>query len=137
MDDRKTAVGYARQSLGRPDGSAGSVRAQLAACRAEATRRDFRYEGAYVDEAASAYRSGFARPEFERMLTDVRHGNVDVVVVNYLSRLSRQDVGAVRCGPLRGPARSRFLGGWSAAVRIRGDRGAQGRSHDSAVGRGA
>ncbi|WP_409471045.1 recombinase family protein [Streptomyces sp. HC307] len=100
MDDRKVAVGYARQSLGRPDRSAGSVRAQLAACRAEAAARGYRYVGEYVDEAVSAYRAGSAPPEFERMLADVRLGCVDVVVVNYLSRLSRQDVGAVR--PLAG-----------------------------------
>ncbi|WP_327429950.1 recombinase family protein [Streptomyces sp. NBC_01236] len=96
MDDRKTAVGYARQSLGRPDKSAGSVRAQLAACRAEAIARGYRYEGEYVDEAVSAYRPGSVRPEFERLLADVRHGSAEVVIVNYLSRLSRQDVGAVR-----------------------------------------
>ncbi len=49
-----------------------------------------------MDEATSAYRSGSARPGFERMLNDVRHGHVDVIVVNYLSRLSRQDVGTAR-----------------------------------------
>ncbi|WP_405645836.1 recombinase family protein [Streptomyces sp. NBC_00019] len=96
MEDRKTAVGYARQSLGRPDKSAGSVRAQLAACRAEAIARGYRYEGTYVDEAASAYRADSVRPEFERMLTDVRNGQADVVVVNYLSRLTRRDADAVR-----------------------------------------
>ncbi|NEC91686.1 recombinase family protein [Streptomyces sp. SID12501] len=96
MDDRKTAVGYARQSLGRPDKSAGSVRAQLTACRAEAIARGYRYEGAYVDEAVSAYRTDSVRPEFGRMLADVRNGRVDVVVVNYLSRLTRQDAEAAR-----------------------------------------
>ncbi|WP_328781727.1 recombinase family protein [Streptomyces canus] len=96
MGDRKTAVGYARQSLGRPDRSAGSVRAQLVACRAEAAARGYRYEGEYVDEAVSAYRPGSVRPDFERMLADIRRGRADVVVVNYLSRLSRQDVVAVR-----------------------------------------
>ncbi|WP_328872407.1 recombinase family protein [Streptomyces sp. NBC_00287] len=95
MNDRKVAVGYARQSLGRPDKSAGSVRAQLAASRAEAMARGYRYEREYVDEAVSAYRPGSVRPEFERVLADLRLGHADAVVVNYLSRLSRQDEGAV------------------------------------------
>ncbi|MEU9454646.1 recombinase family protein [Streptomyces sp. NPDC048277] len=78
MDDRKAAVGYARQSLGRPDRSAGSVRAQLAACRAEMVARGYRCEGEYVDEAVSACRRDSDRPEFERMPADVRRDGLTI-----------------------------------------------------------
>jgi DNA invertase Pin-like site-specific DNA recombinase len=96
MDDRKTAVGYARQSVGRPDTSGGSVRAQLVACHAEAIARGYRLHREYVDKATSACRPGSVRPEFESMLVDLRQGRADAVIVNYLSRLSRQDVSAAR-----------------------------------------
>ena len=58
---------------------------------ASGLRRGSGYEVAerYVDDDVSAY-SGQARPEYERMLDDLRAGAIDAVVVWHLDRLHRQ-----------------------------------------------
>ncbi|MBW8798979.1 MAG: recombinase family protein [Streptomyces sp.] len=87
---RQRAGGYIRQSQERQDKSEGSPRAQREACRAEATRRGYEYVGDYEDRDLSGYKIGVVRPEFERMLTDARSGRLDVIIVHYVSRFSRQ-----------------------------------------------
>jgi DNA invertase Pin-like site-specific DNA recombinase len=44
----------------------------------------------YVDNDVSAFKRGVVRPEFERMLDDLRSGQLDGVVVYNLDRLARQ-----------------------------------------------
>ncbi|WP_314222972.1 recombinase family protein [Streptomyces zaehneri] len=90
MNAKQRAGGYIRQSQERQDRSEGSPRAQREACRAEAARRGYEYAGDYEDRDLSGYKVGVVRPEFERMLSDARAGRLDVIVVHYVSRFSRQ-----------------------------------------------
>ncbi|MFJ6658509.1 recombinase family protein [Streptomyces sp. NPDC091377] len=89
-EERERAGGYIRQSQERQDKSEGSPRAQREACRAEATKRGYDYVGDYEDKDLSGYKVGVIRPEFERLLSDARTGRLDVIVVHYVSRFSRQ-----------------------------------------------
>lgn len=90
MKNGQRAGGYIRQSQERQDKSEGSPRAQREACRAEAVRRGYEYVGDYEDKDLSGYKVGVVRPEFERMLKDARAGRLDVIIVHYVSRFSRQ-----------------------------------------------
>jgi DNA invertase Pin-like site-specific DNA recombinase len=79
---------YARISSD-PDGDQLGVTRQIADCRTFAERRGWPIHDEYVDDDRSAY-SGKTRPEYRRMLADIREGAVDAVVVWHLDRLHRQ-----------------------------------------------
>ncbi|MER7838304.1 recombinase family protein [Streptomyces sp. NPDC096040] len=90
-------AGYTRQSYGRVNGSEASLASQRDANRArfesfstEAARqgREATWCGHYEDVGISAC-SGTERPDFERLLRECRMGQVNVVVVYNISRLSR------------------------------------------------
>lgn len=72
-----------------PDGDMLGVGRQREDCLALAERRGWGVAGVYVDDDVSAY-SGRRRPEYERMLADLRTGTVDAVVVYHLDRLHRR-----------------------------------------------
>jgi len=65
------------------------VTRQLEDCRAEAERRGWTVAQEYVDDDTSAY-SGKVRPGYERLLRDIREGDVDAVIVYRMDRLHRR-----------------------------------------------
>jgi site-specific DNA recombinase len=79
---------YARISSD-PDGDQLGVTRQVQDCVALANLRGWAVLDQYVDDDRSAY-SGKARPEYQRMLDDMRAGVVDAVIVWHLDRLHRQ-----------------------------------------------
>ncbi len=78
---------YARISSDR-EGDALGVERQLVDCRALAESRGWVVAQEYVDNDQSAYR-GKRRPEYERMMEDLKDGFIDAVVVWHLDRLTR------------------------------------------------
>ena len=64
------------------------VSRQVHDCRALAERRGWPVADTYVDDDISAYK-GKPRPQYRRMLDDMRAGAVDAVVVWHLDRLHR------------------------------------------------
>jgi site-specific DNA recombinase len=78
---------YARISSDR-DGDQLGVGRQVEDCRRLAERCGFAVGDCYVDDDVSAW-SGTARPEYERMLADLRGGAIDGVLVWHLDRLTR------------------------------------------------
>jgi DNA invertase Pin-like site-specific DNA recombinase len=78
---------YARISEDR-EGDMLGVQRQLTDCRADAERRGWPVADTYVDDDVSAY-AGKHRPEYRRMLDDIRQGRIDGVVVWHLDRLHR------------------------------------------------
>lgn len=78
---------YARISSDA-EGQGLGVARQLKDCRAEAQRRGWQVVGEFVDNDVSATRSK-RRPEYERMLEDVRGGRVGALVVWDVDRLTR------------------------------------------------
>ena len=85
------AVGiYARISQDR-DGMTLGVQRQEDDCRAVLERKGWPFGGLYVDNDISAY-SGKPRPDYKRMLEDVRLGVIDGVVAYDLDRLHRQPI---------------------------------------------
>jgi DNA invertase Pin-like site-specific DNA recombinase len=80
-----TAGLYARISLDRRDGE--GVARQLADCRELAKARGWDV-AEYVDNDLSAY-NGKRRPEYERLLADIRDRRVDAVVAYHPDRLYR------------------------------------------------
>jgi site-specific DNA recombinase len=78
---------YARISSD-PEGDMLGVTRQVTDCRAFAERRGWRVADTYIDDDVSAYK-GKPRPQYRRMLDDMRAGAVDAVVVWHLDRLHR------------------------------------------------
>src|SRR5206468_683281 len=79
---------YARISSDREqDGLA--VGRQLEDCERVAAERGWRVVERYVDQDVSAYKSR-VRPAYRRMLSDLRSGSIDGVIVYHLDRLHRQ-----------------------------------------------
>lgn len=64
---------------------------QLEDCRKLAADRGWTVADEYVDNDVSAY-SGKRRPEYERMLADVRDGLRDAVIVYNMDRLTRRPI---------------------------------------------
>jgi site-specific DNA recombinase len=79
---------YARISQDR-DGLRAGVERQVEECRALASRHGWDVGGLYVDDDVSAY-TGKRRPQYERMLRDLRGGLVDGVVAWHPDRLHRR-----------------------------------------------
>lgn len=78
---------YARISADRHRDELG-VRRQVADCEKLAASRGFAIAARYVDNDVSAY-SGRRRPEYERLLADVREGRIDAVIAWHPDRLYR------------------------------------------------
>ncbi|WP_420123712.1 recombinase family protein [Nakamurella sp.] len=78
---------YARISKDSEGDGLGVAR-QIADCTAEVARRGWTLAGTYVDNDVSATRSK-VRPEYERMLDDVRAGRINALVVWDVDRLTR------------------------------------------------
>ena len=67
------------------------VQRQLEDCRKLAGDRGWTVVDEYVDNDVSAY-SGKRRPEYERMLADIRDGLRDAVLVYNMDRLTRRPI---------------------------------------------
>ncbi|SNX62572.1 recombinase [Streptomyces sp. TLI_55] len=82
---------YVRQSERRARGSEASTAAQRAECLRAMARWDVppSHVEVYEDLGLSAFKD-VKRPAYERLLRDVRAGRVNVIVVHYMSRLSRR-----------------------------------------------
>ena len=78
---------YARISSDRVGDQAG-VRRQVEDCQAEAARRGWTIAEVYVDQDVSAY-TGTHRPEYQRLLSNLRDRVHDAVLVYHMDRLSR------------------------------------------------
>ncbi|WP_043225915.1 recombinase family protein [Streptomyces sp. NRRL F-5193] len=89
LDTVRVAV-YARQSKARPDSSEASPEAQVAAGEALAASRGWEVIHTFKDVGRSGWDPNGVRPGFEDLMSVVRAGEVDVVVVNELSRLTRR-----------------------------------------------
>ncbi len=89
LDTVRVAV-YARQSKARPDSSEASPEAQLAAGAALADGRGWQVVHRFKDVGRSGWDPNAVRPGFEELMVAVRAGEVDAVVVNELSRLTRK-----------------------------------------------
>ncbi|MET9726851.1 recombinase family protein [Streptomyces zaomyceticus] len=81
---------YARQSKARPDSSEASPEAQVAAGEALAASRGWEVVHTFKDVGRSGWDPDVIRPSFEDLMSAVRAGEVDAVVVNELSRLTRK-----------------------------------------------
>jgi site-specific DNA recombinase len=78
---------YARISQDRLGDELG-VRRQLADCEKLAKARGFVVAGEYVDDGLSAF-NGRRRPEYERLLADIRDGRIGAVIAWHPDRLYR------------------------------------------------
>lgn len=85
------AAVYGRQSSARVNKSEVSTADQIANGKAEAARRGAAHIEVYEDLGISAFKADTIRPAFERMLTDCRHGRINMIVVYYVSRFSRME----------------------------------------------
>ncbi|WP_406362886.1 recombinase family protein [Streptomyces sp. NBC_00715] len=88
--DHVRAVSYIRQSRKRADDSASSPEAQRTKCESLIRAKGWDNAGHFADVAKSGWDPKVVRPEFEEMMSAVRAGHVDAVVVFSLSRLTRQ-----------------------------------------------
>jgi DNA invertase Pin-like site-specific DNA recombinase len=82
-----TAGIYARISSD-PDGTRLGVERQIADCEALAARLGWAVADQYIDNDISAW-SGKARPEYERMVDDLKNREIDAIVVWHPDRLTR------------------------------------------------
>jgi site-specific DNA recombinase len=80
---------YARISRDR-DGESTATDRQIADCRAFAQARGWQVAGVYEDRDLSAWKVGTPRPEYERLLDDVRGGAVQVILAWKIDRLLRR-----------------------------------------------
>lgn len=81
---------YTRVSLDRT-GEGLAVERQLERCRAQIKAKEYagwREVGHYSDNSISAY-TGKHRPEWERLLSDIRASRVDIVLAWHLDRMTR------------------------------------------------
>jgi site-specific DNA recombinase len=85
----RAAAIYARISDDR-EGLALGVARQIEDCEALADRRGWPVAERYVDNDISAWSSKKRRPEYLRLLDDIKGGHVDAVIVYVLDRLHRQ-----------------------------------------------
>ncbi|MFJ9099217.1 recombinase family protein [Streptomyces sp. NPDC102405] len=82
---------YVRQSERRVTGSEASTTTQREECLEAIARWDVPPDdvAVYEDLGVSAFKNA-ERPAYERLLRDVRAGRINVIVVHYMSRLSRK-----------------------------------------------
>jgi len=86
----RAAALYARISSDQDDTRLGVGR-QLEDCRQLAKRLGWAVGEEYVDNDLSAY-SGKTRPAYQRMLSDLRDGSRDAVLVYHVDRLTRRPI---------------------------------------------
>jgi site-specific DNA recombinase len=86
----KAAAIYARISSDPDDNRLGVTR-QVEDCRALAAQKGWPIGAEYVDDDKSAW-SGKLRPEYQRMLGDMRAGAIDAVLVWHPDRLHRRPI---------------------------------------------
>lgn len=86
------AATYGRQSKARADDSTASPQAQREATTSFAAARGWHHVGHYEDVGASGYDPKAARPGLDALLASVKRGEVDIVVVYRLDRLTRRGV---------------------------------------------
>src|SRR5258707_2385037 len=84
------AGGYVRQSRARENKSEASPATQRDANRTRAGQMGAVWADSYEDIGISAF-SGAERPAFDRLISDCHAGRVNVIIVYYISRLSRAD----------------------------------------------
>jgi len=85
---------YTRISLDR-EGKSESPDRQEQVCRARVEERNWNLVGVYSDPDVSAFKRGAKRPQYERLLKDIKDGVVDCVVVSNLDRLTRGGLSAI------------------------------------------
>ncbi|MEW5631710.1 recombinase family protein [Streptomyces hydrogenans] len=88
--DHVRAVSYIRQSKRREDDSQASPVAQRERCASLIASKGWSDAGHFEDVGKSGWDPSIHRPGFEEMMTAVRGGHVDAVVVFSLSRLTRR-----------------------------------------------
>ncbi|MBY0525209.1 MAG: recombinase family protein [Gemmataceae bacterium] len=88
MATNTRAAAYYRMSTDRQEDSPERQRSQVVAY---ITQKQYRQVGEYLD-AGIAGDEFDRRPEFQRLLQDSKAGKFDVIVIDELSRLSRQEV---------------------------------------------
>lgn len=89
MDLPTRAAIYCRLSFS-PTGSVEKVERQEADCRALAAQLGWKVRDVYPDNSRSAWQRDRKRPQWDRMLTDIRGGDVDGIIVYHGDRLIRQ-----------------------------------------------
>src|SRR6202790_3131258 len=91
---QKTAVIYARYSSAMQDGT--SIDGQILACRKIADQYGLKIIGAPFEDRAKSGQSEDGRDGYAAMLAGIRSRAFDVVVVEDLTRLSRNDADTAR-----------------------------------------
>ena len=87
---RKRVAAYARVSSGK-DAMLHSLSAQISYYNSYIQRRgDWEFAGVYADEVITGTKE--TRPEFQRLLTDCRNGNIDMVITKSITRFARNTV---------------------------------------------
>ena len=86
------AASYGRQSKVREDDSAGSPQAQRESTTSFIAARGWQHVGHYEDVGASGYDPKADRPGLDALLAAVERGEVDLLVVYRLDRLTRRGV---------------------------------------------
>lgn len=89
MHTPTAAAIYARLSLDKNDDRK-AVQRQEEECRALAARKGWPVSDVYVDNDLSASDPRKKRPEYERMLADVKAGRIDAIICWHTDRLTRQ-----------------------------------------------
>ena len=87
---RKKVAAYARVSSGK-DAMLHSLSAQVSYySKMIQSRPDWQYVGVYADEAATGTKDN--RNEFQRMISDCKAGNIDMIITKSISRFARNTV---------------------------------------------
>lgn len=74
-----------------PGGEGLGVKRQEQDCRALAERKGWGVADVYIDNDVGAW-SGKRRPQYRRMLADLKAGTIDAVIVYHLDRLTRRPI---------------------------------------------
>lgn len=87
LPEKKRVAAYARVSSGK-DAMLHSLSAQVSYfSKLVQNRQDWEFAGIYADEALTGTKE--SRPEFQRLLTDCRAGQIDMVITKSISRFAR------------------------------------------------
>ncbi len=116
MSTTRAAI-YTRISSDPKDTQLG-VQRQEDECRQLVALRGWEVAGVYQDNDQSAF-NGHARPEYRRLLEDVRAGRVQAVVAWHPDRLTR-DVGDQSSKPTTAGSRPFAPGRWTSRPRAAG-----------------
>lgn len=83
-------VGYAR--LSKDDGSRySSIESQIALIKEFATEKNIEITKIYIDDNVSGFIAVEDRPQFNRMLEDIRKGKANCIIAKDLSRIGRKN----------------------------------------------